>query len=341
MTKPATLNDVAAAAGVSPITASRAINGGGNVAESTRQRILSASQDCGYVPRAAARAMKSGRHMRIACAVVRYGESNAAGWPNMHSYIEVGANQLAERGYSLVVEPLQIDVDTDTFQGMPRLFAELAVDGVMGISGAPVPRTIDDQLEMLRVPVVWCNRDDAEAAPCIYTEEQAGGRMLVDHLAALGHTRIAYLGTESGHFSANARRVGVREALRHHGLDEASVVTTARYQDAAAQLDRLLADRPTAVICYNRQFYNLCLFQLARRGLRVPDDLSLCCFASAWEDHEIEPATMAVLPENQMVSRSVHALLTMIAGKPAPARQQTYRPTLRVGQTTAPPSAAQ
>lgn len=338
MTKAATLAEVAAAADVSPITASRAISGAGYVAESTRQRVLEASRHVGYVPRAAARAMRSGRHYQIACAVVRYGQMSRASWPNMHSYLDVASDKLADMGYSLVLEPLHLDTVTQRFMGAPRLFAELAVDAVLGVAGAPITPSIDQQLAMLQVPTVWCNRDEPDelgVAPCIACDDQAGGAILVNHLYEMGHRHIGYVGYESAHYSSKARYEGTLSALRRHGLSEAYSVYGEHDADVHALVRQAVLQRPTALICYNRQHFDACLFALAHHGIRVPQDMSVCYFASAWERQEVEPGTMAVLPEEQMASMAVDMLLTMIEGKQSPSLKTVIPPTLSQGRTTA------
>lgn len=338
MLKAATLAEVAAAADVSMITASRAISGVGYVAKSTRRRVLEASQRVGYVPRAAARAMRRGRHYQIACAVVRYGQMSRASWPNMHSYLDVASDYLAERGYSLVLEPLHLDVETHHFIGAPRLFTELAVDAVVGIAGAPVTPAIDQQLSLLQVPTVWCNRDDAEVSPCFCCDEQAGGALLVDHLHQLGHTHIGYIGTVSPHYSANARRQGMLAALKRLDLSDQNVVCAEQQADVYDLIQQVVSRRPTALICYNRQYYDVCLHVLARDGMRVPRDMSVCYFGSAWENQPLEPGTMAVLPEEQMSLKAVDMLLAMIDGKKPGKPRTAMPPALKLGHTTAPPN---
>jgi LacI family transcriptional regulator len=128
------LLDIARRAKVSPGAVSAVVNRSRSntvVSPETKRRILAIAKKLGYVPNAAARAVRHRQFMRIAAAIVQYGPPGTSYTPH-NGYLDAAVNELAERGYSLVLEPLHLDYQGDRFFEPPRLFSELAVDGVLG-----------------------------------------------------------------------------------------------------------------------------------------------------------------------------------------------------------------
>jgi len=124
-------NKVAELAGVSPVTVSRVFRNSSLVDPKTRKRVLEAGRKCGYVPNSAARAIRQGRFNRVAAVVVQYGDVGTSWFPN-NGFLDPAVNELAIHSYSMVTEPLYLDIKNDVFHQPPRLFSELAVDGILG-----------------------------------------------------------------------------------------------------------------------------------------------------------------------------------------------------------------
>jgi LacI family transcriptional regulator len=339
MSRSVTLDDVARLAKVSPITASRALRNHPQVTEATREKVLKASKQCGYLPSAAARSMKSGRLHRIAAVVVRFGKSRSSYWPIMNGYLDPAVDVLAEQGYSLVMEPLMLDVVTKGFIQPPRLFSELSVDGALGIVAGMVTPQIDKQVKELGVPVVWCNRKDVGSGYVMGTDEVASGRVLAEHLIELGHRDIGYVGCEGEHYSAQDRYLGVEAVLKEHGLNRRWLVQDHSDTKAVEVVSHMfnLPKRPTAVICYSLHYYQAALQCAAYLGLRVPDDISLCYVASTWEnDPAWSWATHVKLPELQIGQAAAQILLDLLDKKTTGKRQSRvtlFTPQLVEGKT--------
>jgi LacI family transcriptional regulator len=313
-----TRDKVAKLAHVSPMTVSRVFSGKTPVASKTLDRVLRAAQRCNYTPHAGARALRKGQFNRVALAVVQYGTPGMGYSPTMQGYMDAAAYELAQHGYSLVLEPLYLNL-ADEYIQPPRLFSELGMDGVLGLPvGGLVNPLVDEQLKRLGCPVVWMNRNPSEEVFCIRCDERANGRALARHLVDLGHTRIGYIGFDSPHYSARQRFEGVRSVLEESGLDTSYLIMSPRHpcmnQLVENLLDRVL--RPTAAICYIGNTFDTLVQHCSRRGIRIPADLSICYFASAWEvlwkDYK---ATMLEVPEKEMAGRAVNRLLDIIQGR--------------------------
>lgn len=313
------------------------------VSPDTRKRILSAAKELGYVPNAAARSMQRGRFNRIACAVVQYGKPGTTYVPT-NGYLDTAADTLAESGYALVLEPMHLVPVVDDFVTPPRLFKELAVDGILGLPMTGyVPPQLDAQLAKLGAPVVWLNRKPvADGQPWLYCDEAPGAQKLVRHLVGLGHRRIGYLGFSGLHYSVQDRYAAVLAAVAAAGLDTAQIALADREASMMDEAERLLDVTPalTAVICFQRRGYDALLHAAARRGLRVPAQLSIAYFASAWEHAGDDVRrTVVAVPEPRLAEAGVKLLLRLIEGKSAGRRPPGIPGVLQVGETTVKPAA--
>lgn len=311
-----TRDEVARLAGVSPITVSRVFRGSRLVAEETRKKVLGIARQTRYAPHAGARAMRCGRFGRIAFAVIQYGRPGEPYTPT-HGYLDVVTHLLAERNYSVVVEPLYLN-SRGEYLRPPRLFSEMAMDGVIGLpAGGYVPAEVDEHLRQMNAPVVWLNRNAEAGLECFNGDEFLSGRLLAEHLIGLGHERIAYIGFESGHYSALQRSEGVRAALLQAGLaTEHFVIKPSRgvlcLNDVAERFFREHS-AATAVICYSRRVFDVIVHHATRRGVRIPRDLSACYFASLWETLWMDyQTTVLEIPERQMAMGAVQTLLARV-----------------------------
>ncbi len=336
-----TRDKVAKLAKVSPITVSRVFSGLAAVSPKTQDRVFRAAQRCGYTPHASARSLRKGQFNRVALAVVQYGVPGTGFSPNMQGYMDAAAYELAQQGYSLVLEPMYMNLK-DEFIHPPHLFSELGMDGVLGlpVGGLATPQ-IDGQLKKLGSPVVWINRTPAEGISCVYCDERANGQALARHLLDLGHTRIGYIGFDSPHYSAWQRHEGVRRVLEESGLDLSRLVMGPRHLCINPLVEELLdrPDRPTAVICAHRIVFDAVVQHCSLRGIRIPADISVCYFASEWEVVWKEyKATVLAVPEREMAVRAVGRLLEAIHdGNLSEFESQPITGQVHPGWTTARP----
>jgi len=363
---------VAEIAGCSPITVSRVFGRKSSVVtEETRQRVLAASKACGYIPNAAARAIRTKRFHRVAFVVTTFDAPGHGSMPNVLGYLTAVADTLAEQGYSVIYEHFHLEEGTRRLIEPPRLFMELAADGIIGMSGGFVPPEVDAAMTRLGAPVVWVNRNADEGVPAVVADEFGAARQLTRHLIDLGHRRIGYVSfSQLVHYSAVQRLAGVRAELQAAGLSTKWLVRAKDRFSRLQTIEQLLAAAPpiTALICYNSLIYRSALQVAAEKGIRIPADLSMGFFASEWElDANMFPVTAVLVPEGKMAVVAVQTLLPMIeqrrsadepetampihtdypAGAYVPPAGSTPRLTmtippvaaeLRLGRTTAPPS---
>jgi LacI family transcriptional regulator len=341
-----TLGDIARRAGVSTTAVSAVVNhskGTAGVSEAKRKQILRAAEELGYLPNSASRATRQGRFNRIAAVVVQYGPKGTSYFPNS-GYLDPAVNELAEHGYSLVLEPLHLNLLNDEFLEPPRLFSELAVDGILGLpAGGIVPPQVDEHLARLKAPTVWMSRNIGQHPHCVVGDEEANGRLLARHLIDLGHRHIGYITFESPNYELQQRYRGIRSELQKAGLDTSALLVGPRAACLVDLAERVLARTPriTAVIGFHRGAYDALSHLAMRRGIKVPEKLSICYFASSWQVawSDYRPTALETA-EHRIAATAVRRLLDLIEGRVPGDGLSPIPGTLRPGWTTAPPGKA-
>src|SRR6202453_826431 len=223
--RPATLRDVASAAGVHPATASRALNPGTRllVSEDTARRVIEAADRLGYRPNPVARSLRTRRSHTIGVLIP---DLNNPLFPPIVRGLE---DRLAEHGYVALIGNTDADLAKEglVFDQMRARH----VDGFVlatAITGSPI---LSEAAEA-ELPVVLMNRI-AQDYPfsSVSVDNEQGVRAAVAHLVSLGHTRIGHIAGPQDISTGAARLRGFREGMSSHGLvaREAEIVYASAY----------------------------------------------------------------------------------------------------------------
>lgn len=313
--KKATINDVAHLARVSKKTVSRVINHSPSVRPDTRDQVNDIIVRIGFRPDPQARGLAFRKSFLYGLI---YDNPNAQYVVNM----QMGAlDSLRGSGMELVVHPS--DRHSDTFIEEIREFVELQrLAGVIVLPPIAEDQRLLALLEELDVPVMRVTaRAGADNLPPINTPEivsrdRAGCAEAGEHLAKLGHTRIAFVNGNLVYPSAHERRAGFEEGLKKHGVaiapefDEPGDYSfDAGYRAARKMLSH--ADRPTAVICCNDEMAAGTYHAAYEMGLQIPQDLSVIGFDDAPVASKIYPPLTTVrLPTRDMARMAAEVLLS-------------------------------
>lgn len=293
MTRNPTIADVAELAGVSKGAVSFAFNGRPGVASATKERILAAAAELGYAPSHTARALSNRRADAIGLVLARRPELLRAD-PFFPPFIAGVESVLAPAGRSLVLRFVAPDEEIAAYTELSR---SNRIDGAI-VADLRVQDERPALLTELRVPFVTLNRPesgDPGAAVCL--DDRTGVRDAVNRLITLGHTRIAHVAGPAEYLHANNRRAEWASALADAGLQPGPVVETDfTAACGAAATESLLSgpDRPTAVLYANDLMAIAGMSVAQRRGLRVPEDLSVIGFDDTEIAGYLHPALASV-----------------------------------------------
>lgn len=319
-----TLADVAHHAGVSTMTASRALNGRSGVSQSTRDRVLAASKSLGYVANISARGLVGGR-MNILGMVVPDLATQYTG------EVVAGAGEAAnELGFDLLLYTTSSDVGRERDRAI--LLTNGLADGILAVLPQD-PENVLGALSKSGIPVVIVDHRGAITnLPAIAADNYAGARLAVEHLVALGHRRIGFLEGASGIDCSCERLRGYREGLLNAGIAfDPGLVRAGEFRQpngfhaTSAMLEQ--AAPPTAIFAANDLSAFGAIEAIKEHDLRVPDDVSVIGFDDIPMASQIFPALTTVRqPLHQMGAAAVKLLAAMVAGL-NPVTQRVTLPT--------------
>ncbi len=326
--KPATIYDVAARAGVSKSLVSLVLQRSPRVSQQRRDAVLKAIQELDYRPSTAAVSLAGTRSRTIGVVLDDFRNQ----W-----FVDLltGLREaLQDQGHRLVVADrfLNTGLDASPVEG----FLSMRVEGIV-IAGEP-----DTDLAIpASMPVVVAGgRAALPRADTVANDDRAGGRMAADHLLTLGHTRLGFVGARSA--ASDERRAGL-EARVVSAPSGASVAVSVQpgepTEEAGSRgLGQLLDEHPevTAVFAANDVMALGALSELAARGLRVPEDVSVM----GYDDTPLAATRYVGL--TSIDDRSVEIgrgagerLLARIADPALPATEVLVEPRLVARRTTA------
>lgn len=282
-----TIEHVARAAGVSRQTVSRVINNGPNVKPAVRERILAAIEELGYVPSQAARRMGGGRsHLIVAINDrARTIENWRAGRGNdwVDQMLHGGMLTCEAHGYHLLFELIDTGSDRAAKQ-LDRVLSSLRPDGVI----LTPPHSENAELAaLLKRRGIAFGRMGSSARHDdginVFMSDHDAAAAAVDHLVALGHSRIAFISGSARYAASDAREQGYAAAMAAAGLPVADGDIQHgdfTFASGAAAMERILRlpAPPTAVIASNDEMAFAVLHVAADHGIAVPNALSVVSF---------------------------------------------------------------
>jgi LacI family transcriptional regulator len=306
---PPTVLDVAKLAGVSISTVSRILNGNKRVAPDKQAAVELAIKQLSFQPNLSARSLRSGSTQMIG---VLTQELQSPYFSGGTLGIEEG---LAGTGYAPVFVPTHWDPRQEVERA--RLLIARKVDALILLSG----NLSDEQVVGLAQQRPVAITDRKLVAPNVYSfhfDQVEGGRLATQHLIDLGHRRIAHIAGPSNILDAVDRRLGYVQAHRDCGLsiDPRHIVDGDFLEiGGASAMEALLSNASdfTAVFCANDQMLIGARLALYRRGIRVPDDVSLVGFDDVPQlAYLTPPATTIRQPIREMGFAAARAVLRAI-----------------------------
>lgn len=308
----ATLGMVARAAGVSASTVSRILNGSAGVSAAKQAAVAQAIERLGFVPNPVARGLAGGRTLSIGVV------TQSIDSPFYGGTLRGIEDVLDGAGYS----PLFVSGHWNAAEEARciALLRARRVDGIIVLTGRLADGALVDCARTLPV-VVTGRRLHAPGLLALPFDHEQGARLATQHLLALGHRRIAFIGGDPGHPDAHQRLLGYRSALRAAGVPlEKGLVAGGLFTEESGRVavDHLLDTRQrfSAIFAANDQMaFGACL-GLYRRGLRVPQDVSVVGFDDLpAARYTLPPLTTVRHPAGELGRLAATAMLQLLRGE--------------------------
>jgi LacI family transcriptional regulator len=332
------IKEVASRAGVSIGTVSNVLNRPDLVSPGTRQRVLDAIDQLGFVRNESARQLRVGRSRTVGLVVLDVANP-------FFTDVARGAEQLAAGSGNLVVLCSSAD-DVSREVHYLNLLEEQRVQGVL-ITPVHTDNPRLDHLVERGIPVVLVGRCSGRVDRCsVAADDVLGGRIAATHLIEQGHRRIAFVGS-SGPMAprqVTERYEGAAQACRHTAQPvDLSIIDTRELTLSAGRAagERLAEQsvdvRPTAVFCANDLVALGLLQALTTSGVRVPDDVAIVGYDNIdYAGCAVVPLTSVRQPRNQIGERAAELLLEEVRNEAGHIHQQVlFTPTLVVRQSSA------
>lgn len=298
--KAATLHDVARVAGVSLITASRALGNPGVVSAKTIAKVQAAAEATGYIPNLLAGGLKSKRSLMVAGIVPALAVSQFL------PTVQALTNELGAAGYQLILGQTAYDPDIEA--SVLNTMIGRQPDGIV-VTGLVQSQSARDKLRRSRIPVVetWDLSDRPIDKLVGFSHVKVGGAV-GGYFLSKGWTRIG-IASGSDH-RARMRRDGFLATLGRD-VPTAFVEPPSNLERGRRALADLLAMDPRleAICCSSDQLAHGVLVEAQARGLRVPQDLSICGFGNADFSAHMVPSITTVHVDGPEIGRLAARLI--------------------------------
>jgi LacI family transcriptional regulator len=329
-----TLKTIAEEVGLSITTVSRALAGYDDVNEETRQRIIAIAERLGYQPNLAARHLRSKQTQTIGMIIPL---TSYFSDPFFMELLSGVGRQAAEYGYDLLLSAQQPgEEELNTYR---RMVASSRIDGMV------IARVLKDDpriafLKEVRHPFVVFGRSNMNDYPYIDVDGEAGMRAVVQHLAELGHQRIALILSPRELAFTSTRYAGYVQGLREAGLEpddvyltEGALTPDSGYAAALRLLDQTRP--PTAIAACNDMMAIGAMQAVQTKGLEVGRDIAITGFDDIPQSaHARPPLTTIRQPIYHIGRQALDMLIQVIRHEPLDEPHVLLTPELIVRQSS-------
>lgn len=333
---PVTLKDIAQRVGKSVPTVSRALAGFNDISPKTRELVQRTAMEMGYEPNITARNLQRQRTDTIAIILpsantLRFSD------PFFSEFLSGIVQYIAKYGYDLNISTTDLEDERKTYL---RHLRSRRFDGFVVVR----TQRQDNRINLLRkhnVPFVAFGQIEADNDFHLVDEDgRYGVRQIIDHLVALGHTRLACIAEPTNLTKSHHRVQGFIDGLATHGLPFNSdlIIETNFRQRSGRQAANALLDRtnpPTALVACNDLLALGAMRAVQERGLTVGKDVSVTGFDDILLSEYANPALTTVhQPASEMGALVAEMLLNIIAGNPVQEKQIIIKPSIIIRESS-------
>lgn len=319
---PPTIYDVAARAGVSIATVSRALNSLDSVRPSTRAKVLAAMEELEFVPNSVARGLSSGKHWILGLVFMRATVNGSvlgveeASLLYTDIVIRGAESRAAEFGYSLLLSSAD---ESHPSNLTSLLHLTGAVDGLILLDRVLKEQDVDYLAK--RIPIVLlAGRGEVSSAVTVRVDNEEAMWSLTNHLVVEhGLTRLGFVSGSNDSPDSVARTHAFRKAVHTMGavLNEVDILesdwTSAGGETAMQRRLERSEPLPQAFVCANDQTAVGVIYALGARGVRVPDDIAVTGFDDITLTRYFNPPLTTIRQSGSILGEvAVDALVKML-----------------------------
>ncbi|MFH8252576.1 LacI family DNA-binding transcriptional regulator [Microbacterium sp. B2969] len=326
-----TLADVAAGAGVSIATASRALSGKPRVSREMVDRVRAVATELGYRVDPIARALRDGSSRLVGMIVP------VIGIPFFSQLIDAVEEELGRAGFELLLADSHGFVDEEVRR--LRVLGDRRVDGILIIASdrtASMPSIVNlpDDIAVVAVD----RATDKPISDFVGVDNELGIELIFEHLAEQGVTRVGFAGTDDATTNGVERWQSFHRLARRHGME---VGATFRgefsLESGVAAADHIVdaGPLPDAIVSGSDQIAVGVISRLRERGLDVPKDVLVTGFDGGELSRVYWPTlTTVVQPTSSIAADAVSLLMGRMAGGTSAYRRNRLAPELQLGGST-------
>lgn len=316
MAKNVTMRDIAKKVGVSTVTVSKALTDKDGVGSELRAVIKATAEEMGYTYSGIGDGFRRGRSYNIGVIVEEhYVDNSTTVFPfYMKMYNSIN-KQMSQFHYSVIMEAITSKMLAE--HRMPDIVTERKVDGVIVLG-----QMKSDYLKVLRenkLPVVYLDfYDRTMEVPSVINDNMYGTYMLTNYLVAMGHKKIAYVGSIDATASILDRYLGYYRSLLTHQLKMPDDYIIPDRDDEGYSIDlQMPKEMPTAFVCNCDGTANLLMKLLISRGYHIPQDISVVGFDnySAEFDYNLPKLTTIEVNIEEMTKNAVEMIIRLLKGE--------------------------
>lgn len=311
----ATIDDVAALAGVSMKTVSRVVNNEPNVRPATREKVEVAIAQLDYRPNMSARSLAGNRSYLLGLLY---------GVPSAHYVLAIQEGVLdicRPQGYELLVHPCNHQ-DPNIVQDIEDLIRNKRIDGVMLTPPISDNMIVLEALKRIGVAFVRVAPiESKDISPYVETNDQEASYDMTCNLIAMGHTRIGFICGHPDHRAVSLRYEGYKAALVENEIPLVSDLVehglnSFETGEACARALLQKNPRPTAIFAANDEMAAGVMMVAHQMGIKIPAELSVAGFDDTPVAQQIWPALTTVRqPIQQMAKKATELLIKQLRGK--------------------------
>lgn len=323
--------------GVSTATVAKALNGQGRISEATIRRVKELAKELKYVPNQAARSLRT--NVKDTVGLLITSDISSAWYSALVSQLET---EFSRRGLTMLLALGKSD-QKKIGHAMESFFG----GRVRGIIAGPISNQRD--MEFLQaaedhgIPLVIFSNLEKLPINFVALDQEAGARIMLEHLYQLGHRRIAYFGALSP--LPGTRQAGYHSFMEKFDLEPENIhldeFSRKGAYDKMTQLlkTKTVSELPTALLVHNDDMALGVLLALQQAGIKVPEEISVTGFDDIAESSFCIPGltTIGGIMES-MVKELVDTLDYAVLNTNGPPQQRFIIPKLIQRATTAKPA---